>query len=309
MQPLSIDNRGTLRRYALLSMGVAVATMALKAGAYRVTGSIGLFSDALESLVNLGAAGLAYLSLSIAARPPDDSHAFGHDKIEFFAAGLEGALILLAALTIGWAAVGRFINPVVLESIGAGSVLALVATGLNLYVGRTLTRAGRLHDSPTLEADGAHLLTDVWSTGAVLAGVVLARLTGWVVLDPLMALLMAAVIVRTGIRLLRRSVGGLMDEALPESELARLRAILDGYRRGGLEYHALRTRRSGARRFASVHLLVPGVWTVAEGHALCEQVEADLRAALPALSVLTHLEPLGDPTALRDIPLDRPVED
>ncbi len=297
--------RARLRRYALMSVGAAVATMVLKGAAYGVTGSVGLLSDALESLVNLGAAGLAFLSLTIAARPPDEDHAYGHDKVEFFAAGLEGALIVLAALGIAWAAVARFLAPVPLAGLEWGAVLGGAAAALNGWVGVVLRRAGRLHDSPTLEADGLHLLTDVWSTVVVLAGLGLARLTGWLVLDPVVALLMAVVIVRSGSRLLLRSVGGLMDEVLPEAEQARLRAVLDQYRADGHDFHAFRTRRSGARRFASVHVLVPATWTVAEGHAFCERVEADLRATMPNLSVFTHLEPLGDPAALDDIALDR----
>ena len=297
--------RHRLRRYAFLSIGAALVTIGLKGGAYAFTGSVGLLSDALESLVNLGAALLALLSITISARPPDDSHAFGHDKVEFFAAGLEGGLIVLAALGIAWTAVGRMLDPAPLEAVTVGAALALAAGAVNLGVGLVVRRAGRQHDSPTLEADGAHLLSDVWTTVAVLAGVAATRLTGLLWLDPAVALVMAVVIVRTGGRLILRSVGGLMDEALPEPELAKLRAVLSRYRGDGLDFHALRTRRSGARRFAAVHVLVPPDWTVAEGHALCEKIEADLRAALPLLSVLTHLEPLGDPAAMHDIPLDR----
>ncbi len=305
MNTLPIAARGVLRRYALLSIAVALLTMALKGIAYVTTDSVGLLSDALESLVNLGAALLALLSLHVSARPPDDGHAFGHDKVEFFAAGLEGALVLLAAIGIAWAAIARFFSPVALQDIGLGSALAVCAALANGAAGYAIRKVGREHGSPTLEADGEHLLSDVWTTAAVLAGLVLVRLTGYVALDPLVALVMAAVIVRTGLRLILRSVGGLMDEALPEAEQQAMHAVLGRYQAHGMDYHALRTRRSGARRFASVHILVPDTWTVAEGHALCEALEADLRAAVPALSIITHLEPLGDPVALQDIPLDR----
>lgn len=294
-----------LRRYAWLSIAAAVVTIGLKGGAYAATGSVGLLSDALESLVNLAAAAFALVSLTVAARPPDADHAYGHSKAEYFAAGLEGGLILVAAASIAYAAGARLLDPRPIESAGVGVAIALVASGVNFGVARVLARAGRAAGSPTLLADAEHLMTDVWSSIAVVVGVVVVAATGWTVLDPLLGLAVAVVIVRTGVRLVRGAAGGLMDPVLPEAEVARLRAVLDGYLGQGVEYHALRTRQSGARRFVSVHVLVPPEWTVQRGHDVLERIEADLRAAVPALAVFTHLEPIGDPTALDDIPLHR----
>ena len=294
-----------LRRYAWLSIAAAVVTIGLKGGAYAATGSVGLLSDALESLVNLAAAAFALVSLTVAARPPDADHAYGHSKAEYFAAGLEGGLILVAAASIAYAAGARLLDPRPIESAGVGVAIALVASGVNFGVARVLARAGRAAGSPTLLADAEHLMTDVWSSIAVVVGVVVVAATGWTVLDPLLGLAVAVVIVRTGVRLVRGAAGGLMDPVLPEAEAARLRAVLDGYLGQGVEYHALRTRQSGARRFVSVHVLVPPEWTVQRGHDVLERIEADLRAAVPALAVFTHLEPIGDPTALDDIPLHR----
>jgi cation diffusion facilitator family transporter len=299
-------DRLRLRRYAALSIAAALVTLALKSWAAVATDSVSLFSDAVESLVNLGAAVLAWVSLTLAARPPDEGHAYGHDKVEFFAAGLEGALIVLAAAAIAWAGVDRLLYPAPVERLGFGLVLTTVATLINATVGGLLIRRGRAHQSPTLEADGQHLMTDVATGVAVLGGLGLAHLTGWMLLDPLLALVVAAIVAWAGARLVLRSLGGLMDEALPEADQQALRSILDRYCASDhLDYHALRTRRSGARRFASVHVLVPGDWSVQRGHELLERMEADLRDALPNLTILTHLEPIEDPAAHADIPLDR----
>lgn len=296
----------SLTRYAWLSIAAAIATMLLKGAAYQLTGSVGLLSDALESLVNLAGALMALAMLSVAARPPDDEHAYGHGKAEYFSAGVEGALIVIAAVAIAVAAVGRLLQPRPIEQVGLGLAVSVVAALLNLGVALVLLRASRAHRSATLQASSHHLLTDVWTTGGVLVGVGAVALTGWLVLDPLIALAVAAHIVWTGTRIMRESVAGLMDAALPADEQARLRQVLDGYAAEGVEYHALRTRRAGAQRFASVHVLVPPDWTVQQGHDLLERLEADIRRALPPISVLTHLEPLGDPASMADQDLHRP---
>jgi cation diffusion facilitator family transporter len=299
MQPLS------LTRYAWLSIAAALATMALKGVAYLITGSVGLLSDALESLVNLAGALMALAMLSVAARPPDEDHAYGHGKAEYFSAGAEGALIVIAALSIAVAAVERLLHPRPLEQLGLGLAVSVVAALLNLGVALVLLRAARTHRSATLQASSHHLMTDVWTTGGVLVGVGLVAVTGWLVLDPLVAIFVAANIVWTGSRILRDSVAGLMDAALPASELAVLRQLLDRYAVEGVEYHALRTRRAGANRFVSVHVLVPPDWSVQQGHDLLERIEAEIRRALPPVSVLTHLEPIGDPAAMSDLDLHR----
>jgi len=299
MQPPS------LTRYAWLSIAAALATMALKGVAYLITGSVGLLSDALESLVNLAGALMALAMLSVAARPPDEDHAYGHGKAEYFSAGAEGALIVIAALSIAVAAVERLLHPRPLEQLGLGLAVSVVAALLNLGVALVLLRAARTHRSATLQASSHHLMTDVWTTAGVLVGVGLVAVTGWLVLDPLVAIFVAVNIVWTGSRILRDSVAGLMDAALPASELAVLRQLLDRYAVEGVEYHALRTRRAGANRFVSVHVLVPPDWSVQQGHDLLERIEAEIRRALPPVSVLTHLEPIGDPAAMSDLDLHR----
>lgn len=295
----------SLTRFAWLSVSAAVATILLKWAAWWLTGSVGLMSDALESFVNLAGALMALSMLALAARPADEDHAYGHGKAEYFSSGVEGALILLAAATIAWAAIGRLIAPQPLESVTIGLWVSALAGLVNLGAALVLMRAAREHESITLRANAQHLLTDVWTSVGVIGAVAAVALTGWLWLDPLAALAVAAQIVWTGSRIVSSSVDGLMDRALPESELALLRSVLDRYNGEQVRYHALRTRQSGRRRFVSVHVLVPGSWSVQEGHRLLERLEADLRAALPNLSVFTHLEPLEDPAALDDLDLDR----
>ena len=295
----------SLTRFAWLSIAAAIATMLLKGAAYHFTGSVGLLSDALESLVNLAGALMALAMLSIAARPPDEDHAYGHSKAEYFSAGAEGALIVVAALSIAVAAADRLLHPQPIQQIGLGLAVSVVAALLNLAVALVLLRAARTHRSATLQASAHHLLTDVWTTVGVLVGVGAVALTGWLVLDPLVALAVAVNIVWTGGRILRDSVAGLMDAALPGKEQQVLRELLARYVAEGVEYHALRTRRAGAHRFVSVHVLVPAEWTVQQGHDLLERIEADIRRALPPVTVLTHLEPLGDPAAMADQDLHR----
>jgi cation diffusion facilitator family transporter len=298
--------RATLTRFAWLSMAAAVVTIALKTVAYLVTGSVGLLSDALESLVNVASAWMALAMLTIAARPADDTHAYGHSKAEYFSSGAEGALILVAAAAIAVAAVHRLMTPRPLEAVGRGLIVSAVAAVVNLMVARVLLRAGTRHESITLQANAHHLLTDVWTSLGVIVGVGAVAVTGWQRLDPIIALVVAANIIWTGGRIVHRSILGLMDTALPLHEQTALRAVLDRFAASGIHYHALRTRQSGTRRFVSVHILVPGAWTVHRGHELVEEIEADIRAALPNVSILTHLESLDDPASWRDIHLDRP---
>jgi cation diffusion facilitator family transporter len=296
----------SLTRYAWLSIAAAIATMLLKGGAWWLTGSVGLLSDALESLVNLAGALMALAMLSVAARPPDEDHAYGHSKAEYFSAGAEGALIVIAAVSIAVAAVDRLLHPQPIEQVGLGLAVSVVAALLNLAVAVVLMRAARAHRSATLQASSHHLMTDVWTTGGVLVGVGAVAFTGWLVLDPLVAIGVAANIVWTGGRILRDSVAGLMDAALPAAEQRVLHELLGSYAAAeGIQYHALRTRRAGAHRFVSVHVLVPADWSVQQGHDLLERIEADVRRALPPVTVDTHLEPLGDPAAMRDDTLHR----
>jgi cation diffusion facilitator family transporter len=295
----------SLTRFAWLSIAAAVATILLKGWAYALTGSVGLLSDALESLVNLAGALMALSMLTIASRPPDEDHPYGHGKAEYFSAGVEGALILIAALSIAVAAVDRLLHPRPLEQVGPGLAVSIVASLVNLGVALVLRRAARVHRSATLEANAHHLLTDVWTSAGVIVGVGAVAATGRLWLDPLVALAVAANIVRTGSRIVLGSVSGLMDAALPAAEQRVLQQILQRYVEQGLEYHALRTRRSGARRFVSLHVLVPPDWTVQRGHELLEHLEAEIRRALPPVTVFTHLEPLGDPAAMSDQELHR----
>ena len=294
-----------LTRFAWLSIAAAVLTIVLKTSAFLLTGSVGLLSDAMESLVNLAGALMALAMLTIAARPADEVHAYGHGKAEYFSSGVEGALILIAAVSIGYAAVQRLLAPQPLEKVGIGLAVSVVASLINLGVALVLMRVGKQQRSITLEADAHHLLTDVWTSVGVLVGVGLVAWTGWLWLDPVVALLVAANIVWAGVGILRRSVAGLMDTAWPEEEQAQLRAVMEPYVREGIQYHAVRTREAGARRFVSLHLLVPGDWPVRRGHALAEQVDAAIRQALPHVTVFTHIEPLDDPVSWADTELDR----
>ena len=294
-----------LTRFAWLSIGAAILTIALKTTAYWLTDSVGLLSDALESLVNLVAAIMALAMLTIAARPADEMHAFGYGKAEYFSSGLEGALILLAAASIAWTAVPRLFAPQSLEHIGIGLGISVLASAINFAVARVLMNAGKEYRSITLEADAHHLMTDVWTSAGVVLGVGAVALTGWVRLDPGIALIVAANILRIGWQLLGRSVRGLMDATLPSAERDAIKRVLNRYESQGIQYHALRTRQAGTRAFISLHVLVPRDWTVQRGHDLLEQLERDIRSAVPGAQLFTHLEPQGDPTALEDIGLDR----
>jgi cation diffusion facilitator family transporter len=293
-------------RYAVLSIAAAVLTIGLKVGAYLLTGSVGLFSDAAESVVNLVAAVAALWALTVALRPPDEEHAFGHSKAEYFSSGLESALIIIAAVWIGTAAWGRLMDPQPLENVGLGLSVTLVAAALNGGVALVILQAGRRLRSITLRADAQHLLTDVLTSVGVVAGIVMVELTGWLVLDPLIALLVAANIVRTGVRLLRDTAQGLLDRALPPEELKAISGVLSRYEERDIRFHALRTRAAGQRRFVSMHVLVPGRWTVQRGHDLSEKLEDDLSNALRGnTTFFIHIEPSEDPASFADQSLDR----
>lgn len=293
-----------LTRYARLSIAAALATILLKGAAWQITGSVGLLSDALESFVNLAGALMALWMLTLAAQPADTDHPHGHGKAEYFSSAFEGLLILLAAISIAWAALERLRQPQPLESVGPGLAISLLASALNFAVARVLLKAGREFNSITLEADAHHLMTDVWTSAGVIVGVALVWVSGWNWLDPLIALLVAANIVWTGWQLMRRSTAGLMDAALPPEQVARIEACLATYAAQGIGYHALRTRQAGRRSFVSVHVLVPGRWSVQQGHDWVEKIEADLRTVVPHGHILTHLEPIEDPASLRDQELD-----
>ena len=298
------DPRGApvaLTRFAWLSIAAALGTITLKTTAFALTGSVGLLSDALESVVNLVAAVVVLVVLRVASRPADERHQYGHSKAEYFSAAAEGAMILIAAGAIVVSATGRFLHPRALDHVGPGLAVSIVAAALNGAVAVVLTRAGRRHRSITLTADGRHLMTDVWTSAGVVVGVAAVAVTGWDRMDPLVAIGVGVNIVISGWRLVRRSVSGLMDCALPDEDQQAIEAVLARYRqREGVRFHALRTRDAGARRFVSVHVLVPGWWTVQVGHDLLERLEADVDAALNGAVVFTHLEPVEDPASWAD---------
>jgi len=288
------------RSSIFLSILAALVTLGMKSAAYSLTDSVSLLSDAAESLVNLVAAVTALICLWYSVQPVDTSHTYGHEKIEFFSSGLEGILILVAAGGIAWYAMQRFFHLQELEQLELGTCISFFAALINLIVARILIRVGRHTNSIILEADGQHLMTDVWTSFGVVVGLVLVSMTGWVILDPLLALLVAANIVWTAWGLIARSFNGLMDHALPEKEQEAVRAAIDALLQPGLHYHALRTRQAGARKFLDFHLLVPGTWTVQEAHDFTERVEAAVRSALPGAEVVVHIEPIEAEAAWHD---------
>ena len=292
----------------LLSIGAALLTMGVKFIGYFLTGSVGLFSDATESIVNLVAALVGLWALTLASRPADEEHTYGHTKSEYFSSGVEGALILVAAVIIVIEALPRLQHPQPLEQIGPGLAFVVVGAVINGVLGWFMSRAGKRLRSIALQADARHLFADVFTTAGVLVGIVLVALTGWLILDPIIALLVALNIVWTGIRLLRETGLGLLDTALPLEDMRLIEHVLDSYRAQGLAFHALRTRQAGSRRFISFHVLVPGNWTVLKGHTTCETIEIALHDAFPETTVFTHLEPLEDPTSFIDQALDRTAD-
>ena len=295
-----------LEHYAWLSVAAAFATILLKTAAWYVTGSVGLLSDALESLINLVAALLTLSMLRLAAAPPDEAHPYGRFKAEYFSSGIEGALIVFAAVSIAFAAVPRLASPASIEAPLLGLALSAVATAINLGAGLLLIMAGRRQHSIALEADGHHLMTDVWTSVGVIAGVGLVAATGWLILDPLIALGVAIHIVWTGAVLMRLSFIGLLDAAIPEAERAEIEKIFAEYRpRYGVEFHALLTRQAGARRFISFHLLVPDAWPVDRAHQLSEEIESRVRSLVPNAILFSHIEPISQPASYDDIKLER----
>jgi cation diffusion facilitator family transporter len=294
-----------LERFAWLSVAAAIATIGLKTLAWWLTGSVGLLSDALESIVNLAAALLALTMLRLAASPPSEEHPYGFSKAEYFAAGIEGALIVLAAAGILATAIPRLLQPEPLAAPLLGLGLSAAASVINLGTAIVLLRVGKRHDSITLEADGRHLMTDVWTSAGVILGVALVFMTGWLLLDPLVALAVAVHIIWTGVGLVRRSAAGLLDAAIPQEDRDTIQKLFDEYAKQGVTFHAFRTRRAAARRFVSFHLLVPDRWSVSRAHRLSEEIEARIRVAVPNAAVFTHIEPISDPASYEDQGLDR----
>jgi cation diffusion facilitator family transporter len=283
-----------------LSILAALVTLGMKSTAYWMTDSVSLLSDAMESVVNLVAALTALGCLWYSAQPVDTSHTYGHEKIEFFSSGLEGILILVAAGGIAWYAVERLFHVHPLDQLELGTLLSFGASLINLVVARILIRVGRRTNSIILEADGQHLMTDVWTSFGVIVGLGFVWLTDWRWLDPIMALIVAANIVWTAWDLIARSFNGLMDHALPESEQHAVRAAIEALLRPGLHFHALRTRQAGARKFVDFHLLVPGTWNVQEAHDFTEHIEDAVRAALLGAEVTVHIEPIEAESAWHD---------
>jgi len=294
-------NSPSLVRYAWLSIGAALATIILKFGAFAITGSVGLLSDALEGIVNLVAAFVALMTLKVVEQPPDQTHEYGHDKAGYFSAGIEGTLIVVAAVIILFTSINRLLNPQPIEQGMIGLVIAGLAALVNLVVGQILIRTGKEHRSITLEADGHHLMSAVWSSVGVIVGVGVAIVSGIEWIDPVVAILVGLKIGWEGTKILQRSMAGLMDTAMPAEERVILENIFNHYQaREGIEWHGLRTRQSGARSFVDVHVLTPPDWTVQRAHDLIEMLEQDIAAELPGTTVNTHIEPQGDPAAMAD---------
>ena len=301
--------KSSLTRFAWISIGASILTIILKTIAYFLTDSVGLLSDAIESLVNLAGGIMALTMLKIAARPADTEHAYGHNKAEYFSSGVEGTLILVAAGSIGYAAYGRLLDPKPLVQIGLGLVVSVVASGINLATALLMIRVGRKRNSITLEANGSHLMTDVWTSVGVIVAVGAVAATGWTQLDPVVAIIVAVNIVWTGVKIVRRSVAGLMDASLPTTDLDKVRQVFALHEAAGIQFHALRTRQAGMRKFVSVVVLVPGAWSVQQGHDLVEKIEAEIRAVVSDSSVFTHLEPIEDPLSWADETLDRSTDE
>jgi len=299
-------DRSKLTRFAWLSIAVAVLTISLKTVAFFITNSVGLLSDALESIVNLVGALMALGMLTIAARPADENHTYGHTKAEYFSSGVEGTLILVAALSIGYTAIERLLNPKPLEQIGVGLIVSVVASLANLSVSLILKRAGKQYNSISLTSNSHHLMTDVWTSGGVLIGVGAVALTKWQVLDPIIAMVVALNIVWTGVGIIRKSVSGLMDTAIDKEYLDVIQNVLGQHKDSKAKFHALRTRQSGSQKIISLHVLVPGSWTVERGHQFVTQIENELSTAIADSTVFTHLESLTDPASFDDVSYGSP---
>lgn len=297
----------SLRKYVYLSIAAALMTISLKFVAYLLTNSVGLLSDALESCVNLVAAVVALFMLSLAEKPPDEKHEFGHNKAEYFSSAIEGGLIVLAAFSIIWSAVPRILHPQPLENVGIGLLVAIAASLINLIVSTILVKNGKKNNSITLEADGKHLMTDVLTSAGVLVGIGLVKLTGWLILDGIVAVGVAINIIWTGYQLIRRSASGLLDTAFSKYETDKIIQVLDKYNRQNIRFHSMLTRQAGQRKFIYVQLQMPGTWNIHQGHKLAEKIEKDIRMLFPdtRTTVFTHFEPAGDPESMLDISIDR----
>ncbi len=296
----------SLKKFAYLSIVAAVLTIGLKFYAYYITGSMGLLSDALESCVNLIAALVALLMIYISEMPADKKHEFGHTKAEYFSSAIEGGLILVAAFSIIWSAVPRLFNPHPIENVSLGLAISLSASLINLGAATVLLKNAKKHNSLLLEADGKHLMTDVWTSVGVIAAVLLVRLTGWLILDPIIAIFVALNIIWTGFQLLRRSANALMDAAIPEEELKLITDYLNDLKTDKIDYHSLMTRQAGTRKFISLHVLVPGDWNVKQGHDFAEEIEITIENMFPgSVTVTSHIEPIEDPLSMQDIGIDR----
>jgi cation diffusion facilitator family transporter len=296
----------SLKKFMYLSIVAAVVTILLKFTAYRVTGSIGFFSDALESIVNLLAAVFGLVMLHVSEKPADEGHEFGHSKAEYFSSAIEGALILLAAFSIIWSAIPRLIHPIALENINIGLLFSVGASLVNLAVGQVLIHNGKKSKSLLVEADGKHLMTDVWTSAGVIVGIFMVKITGILILDPIIAILVAINIVYTGYRLISRSTNGLMDASISETEIDQVKKYLDSLKEKNITYHSLMTRQAGQRKFISFHLLVPGAWTVQQGHENADIIEETIEDMFDEpVTVTSHIEPVEDPASLKDIGIDR----
>lgn len=295
-----MNSKSSPLRYVWLSIGVSIATIALKTLSWHTTGSVSLLSDALESVINLVAALIALVALTIALRPADKDHPFGHHKAEYFSSVFEGMLIVVAAVSIAYTASLRLMHPRPIESLGVGIILSVAATLLNWGTATVLFRAAKKHHSITLEADAHHLMTDVYTTGGVIGGLILVKITHWYWLDPVVALAVALQIVVTGYKLITRSVGGLMDQAIPKSELDQIEAIIQQHITHEVQYHALYTRRASSRSFITFHLLIPGDWSITKGHELTKTLEKEILVLMPRADVFIHLEPVCDPESFED---------
>ncbi|NMB50568.1 MAG: cation transporter [Bacteroidales bacterium] len=298
--------QNSLKQFIYLSIAAAVATILLKFYAFYLTGSMGFFSDALESFVNLIGAIIALIMLHISAKPADKEHEYGHTKAEYFSSAIEGALIVLAALSIIRSAVPRIIEPTPLENLNIGLLFSLGASLINLVVALILIKNGKKRNSIVLEADGKHLMTDVWTSIGVIAGILVVKLTGIYILDPIIAILVAINIIYTGYQLISRSASGLMDASISEEAMKKITAYLDSLKEKNIDYHSLMTRQAGQRMFISVHLLVPGWWTVKKGHDYADLIEQSIEDMFDVpVTVSTHIEPIEDPASMNDIGIYR----
>lgn len=293
------------QQLALISIFASIFVIVIKYISYYVSGSVSLLSDAMESLVNLATALITFFMVRLAFQPPDKEHMYGHTKAEYFSSILEGLFILLAALAIIYTAILRIINPQPLQKIEIGLLLSLIASAVNFTVGRILINQGRKRHSIALEADGAHLMTDVITSGGVFLGLIIVSITKISTLDPIIAILVAVQIIVTGIKIINKSVSGFMDVAISPNELNVISDEFARHEKKGIQFHGLRTRQSGTRRFISFHVLVPGNWTIKKGHSLVEEIEAHIRKHIAFTTITTHLEPIEDPVSWKDTNLDR----